>query len=212
MARIVESTRGGQIMEHEGYRYYSSKAFTPRSFYNYFFINLCRYTRRSTNRAKTRVYWRCVENGIFFLRGKAHSHVPDQIEIGVQEVVRSLKRKASEHPNAPPASLYRDEVAAVNDNVVIMNLPQRTEMLRTINRQQNRHRPTNPMTLAEVNVVAPYTHTINGELFLQFDSTETDVHETDRFIIFYTISRLRRLCASRLILCDGTFKTVPNLF
>lgn len=93
-----------------------------------------------------------------------------------------------------------------------MNLPQRTQLLRSINRQQKRHRPTNLMSLADVNIVAPHTHTINGEIFFQYDSLESDVDESERFLMFYTISGLRRLCASRIILYDGTFKTIPNIF
>lgn len=41
-ARMVTSIRGGQILEHGGYRY----------------------QRRSTNRDKTKIHWRCTERDI----------------------------------------------------------------------------------------------------------------------------------------------------
>lgn len=99
------------------------------------------YTRRSTNRGYTRIYWRCIEreicngtvstnynahNGIYLVKGKPHSHEADFVEIRVQVVVRAIKRKVEEHYNAPPSSIFKDEVATVaNDNKVIMMLPQR---------------------------------------------------------------------------------------
>lgn len=44
---------------------------------------------------------------------------------------------------------------------------------------------------------------------MRFDS---EIDDPDRFIMFYTISALGKLCASRMVLCDGTFKTVPTMF
>lgn len=183
------------------------------------------YSKRSTNRAQTRIYWRCidrdacnatcstnynVQNGIFILLGKPHTHENDNVQMKVQEVVRSIKRKAIEQPNAPPSSIFRGEIASVsNDNEIIMNLPQRQDIIRTINRVQNRHRPINPGSLEELTILAPYTHTIVGEAFLQYDS---GIDDPDRFIMFYTLSSLEKLCASRMVLCDGTFKTVPSMF
>lgn len=127
----------------------------------------------------------------------------------MQEVVRGIKRSAAEHPNAPPSAIFRDEVANVNSEEVIANLPQRNDIIRNINRIQNRHRPNNPMTLQDLNIEAPYTRSLNGQQFLQYDSGSDDV---DRFIVFYTTNDLERLCNSRMILGDGTFKTVPSMF
>lgn len=101
-------------------------------------------------------------------------------------------------------------MAGIRDDEIISNLPQRDDILRTINRVQNTHRPINPVTLEELTIIPPYTHTISGDRFMQFDSL--DQYENDRFIMFYSQSSLQKLCSSRMILCDGTFKTVPNLF
>lgn len=54
-----------------------------------------------------------VHRGIILKRGKVHTHESDQIEIAVQEVVRGIQRKARDQPNAPPSSIFRDEVARI---------------------------------------------------------------------------------------------------
>lgn len=88
-------------------------------------------------------------------------------------------------------------------------MPQRADVIRNINRIQNRHRPNNVQSLADLEIVAPYTMTTTGEQFLQFDS---GAHDDNRWLMFYSRNALEKLCASRMVLCDGTFKTVPSMF
>lgn len=222
-ARVVNSDFGGLILEHAGHRL--SFIFFPFTFILFFFSILKRYSRRGTNRASTRIYWRCVEraicngtastnfnvhNGIFIMLGKPHLHEPNYAEIRVKELVRGIKRRAEINPNAPPSSILRDEVSSVaDDNEVLMLMPQRTDVLRTINRIQGRHRPAIPVNLEDLMVSPPYTTTLLGETFLQLDS---GIDTQERILMFYTISGLERLCSSRMILADGTFKTVPGIF
>lgn len=60
----------------------------------------------------------------FFLCGKPHLHEPDDVEIKVQEIVRVIKWTATKqnHPNAPPSSIFRDEISTLNDTEVSMKL------------------------------------------------------------------------------------------
>lgn len=150
-----------------------------------------------------------MSSGIIIRAGQQHTHESNQIEIAVHEVIRTIKRTAEEHPNAPPSQIFANQVAHLSNDEVIANLPQRSDVLRNINRIQNRHRPTNPITLQELQIQAPYSRTLNGDQFVQFDSGADDVN---RFIMFYTTRNLERLSHSRTILCDGTFKTVPSQF
>lgn len=84
MARIVESSKGGQILEHDGFRY----------------------QKRRCNRNQTKIYWRCeerdlcnatmttnfnVHNGIILQRGKPHTHEANQVHVNVQSIVRAVK-------------------------------------------------------------------------------------------------------------------------
>lgn len=53
---------------------------------------------------------------------------------------------------------------------IIANLPQRIDLIRSINHVQNRHIPLNLQFLEDQEIVAPYTMTFSGEQFLQYDS------------------------------------------
>lgn len=61
-------------------------------------------------------------------------------------------------------------------------------------------------------IQAPYNRTKNGDLFFQYDSINENADDEERFIMFYTVKDLERLCNSRIMLGDGTFKVVPNMF
>lgn len=80
-------------------------------------------------------------------------HESDKAAIQVQEVVRAIKRRAQEHPNEPPAAIFREEVARINDEEVLANLPQRNDVIRNINRIQNRNRPLNPRTMENFEIL-----------------------------------------------------------
>lgn len=133
---------------------------------------IIRYERNRVNRAQTKIYWRCRERlecggsvmtnfnvsaGIFIVRGKAHTHEPDFADIRVKEIVRGIKRRAMDEPNAPPSSIFRDAVSNVTDEQVIATLPQRNDLIRTINRVQNRNRPINPQSVKTFSLKLPIT-------------------------------------------------------
>lgn len=127
--------------------------------------------------------------------------------------MRAIKRNAEQHPNAPPTAIFRSEISKLNnqtDEEIIMNMPQRNDVIRNINRIQNRNRPLNVNALEDLEIQAPYDRTLNGERFHQYDSGTDE--NGDRFLLFYTVRNLERLCASRVILADGTFKTVQLQF
>lgn len=91
-----------------------------------------------------------------------------------------------------------------------MSLPERNHIIRNIHRQQSKHRPSNVNSLENLVIQSPYDRTKNGDIFLQHDSGMDE--NGDRYILFYTRENLKKLCGSRIILCDGTFKTVPSIF
>lgn len=201
----VRSSRGAIQIELEGYRY----------------------SKVRHHKDLTKTYWRCqqreicrgslitnfnIQAGVIVQGGQRHSHEPDFIDMEVQEVVRSIKRKAADNPNLPPSAIFLSEVSSVSNQEVLVNLPQRNDIIRNINRVQNRNRPVNPNSLADLNITPPYDRTLNGQLFFQHDGTIENENETERFLVFYTDGALEKLCNSRVILCDGTFKSVPRLF
>lgn len=85
------------------------------------------YYKHSGNIA-SRAYWRCKRMGecnarlvtvgpdLRITKGKREdhtSHAPSWEEVEAAKLVSSLKRKAAEHPEAPPAQLLRTELRNV---------------------------------------------------------------------------------------------------
>lgn len=81
--------------------------------------------------------------GIYLKEGKPHTHEADLVDIQVTEVVRNIRQRLEDNPNAAPAAVFGN-IAGIRNEEVIASLPQRAGLLRTINRVQNRHRSQNP--------------------------------------------------------------------
>ncbi len=120
-----------------------------------------------------------------------------------------MKRKAAEHPNLPPSAIFRQEVAQVQAVEVVMSLPQRNDIMRTINRAQNRNRPKNPRSLVDLEVTEPYNTTLNNQQFLQFDGDDDD---GNRLLIFYTVDGLVKLSNSQAFFVTAPLKLCPTCF
>lgn len=202
MARLIDSKRDGKLLVYQNF------------IYQY----------HSCNKAHTRKYWRCerrlvctgrcvtnyaVEQGVEIFKVKRHEHEEESWNAQVREITNNIKRRARENPNDPPGGIVADEVGHLVDEEVIMNLPEQMALLRQVNRHQNRTRPPLPQRLADINIIHPYDQTLQNENFLQFDS---GINDRNRLMIFYSRPALEWLARSRIIYCDGTFKTVPKQF
>lgn len=181
------------------------------------------YQFHSFSRNGKKSYWRCenrdicnarlvtnknVNDHIHIYKEGQHTHVENGAEVRAKQVVEGIKRRAEQHPNEPPACVIREEIQGIEDQEVLLHLPERTSLLRSVNRSQNVGRPPLPQTLEECTVTPPYDVSLSGEAFLQLDSRENN----NRILVFYTKDGLNHLCRSRTIFCDGTFKSVPRLF
>lgn len=185
--------------------------------------------RRNRNGIGGTINWRCVKGPcvgtaktiyldletvavgteVDVILRKEHLHEPDFAEVEIRERVNTMKDIAERDPNVNPSMIVQEVTNEITDEEVLQRLPERQTLLRGINRAQNRNRPANPLSLNDLNFRSPYTETLNGERFLQYD---TELADGNRVVIFYTIDDLRRLCSSESIFMDGTFKTVPSLF
>lgn len=141
--------------------------------------------------------------------GHPHSHAAEDAEILMDRHVRGIKRRAMSNPNEPPAKIIDQELVSETNEEVLMRMPQRRNLLRSVSRYQNLNRPAIPSILNELEIIDPYNKTLEGERFLLYDS---GVEDEDRLIIYATDDDLRRLCASEVVYCDGTFKCAPRLF
>lgn len=141
--------------------------------------------------------------------GKKHTHEMESGQVLADEIVRGIKRRAEQHPNEPPLQIVQEELQNVMDNETLVRLPERRTLFRQVNRIQNRTRPVNPRSLEELTFRQPYTETLDSKTFLQLDSGPED---QNRIVLFYTEEGLLKLCESRSIDADGTFKVTPRMF
>lgn len=72
-------------------------------------------------------------------------------------------------------------MAKVTDEDVLLSLPERTALYRTVNRAQNQTRPQIPTNLSDLEIHHSYTVTLNGNIFLQL--FHRGAHETVSFVI-----------------------------
>lgn len=202
MARIIESRKGKRMLSHQGYIYHF----------------------HSESKNGSRFYWRCsdrdgctarvtsnadIDRVVTIYKQSNHSHQPNFSEEQVRTAVTRIKRRAAAHPNEPPQSVVIEELAPVQNEEVIVLMPERMALVRMVNRAQNSARPELPTSLVDCVILPPYDITLNNLQFLQFDSGQDD---PDRLLIFYTEADLRNLAQSPTVFGDGTFKTVPNMF
>lgn len=194
-----------------------------------------RYAKSNEDKDKTTTYWRCVkrdvcgatlvtefydkrrnenlaensEIAVIKLGRKPHTHEIESEQVIADDIVRGIKRRATAHPNEPPLQILQEELQNVRSTEVLVRLPERRTLFRQINRVQNRQRPVNPRSLEELIFREPYTKTLDSKQFLQYDSGPED---QNRIVLFYVEEGLIKLCASRSIDADGTFKVVPQMF
>lgn len=182
------------------------------------------YTKRRVSKNSRKIYWRCekrnicnstivtnadLHGGIEVLKNaRRHTHEPDVTESARQRIMSNVREDARERPNVPPVAVLQDHLVNV-DSEVLAALPERQAMLRNVNRYQNAGRPPIPQSLASLVILPPYNETLSGEPFLRFDSGQDD---PDRILIFTTNAGLKDLARSRILVSDGTFKTVPDVF
>lgn len=209
--RIVRGRSNGFTLIFKGYRYNISNP---------------------TDKAKTKTFWRCVQKEGNMCKGtiiteylnkeeppntlkivqekNLHTHASDAMEERVGDVIRGIKRRALDRPNERPLKIVQEELETVrNEEVLPERLPERRNLLRLINRQQNMSRPTNPISINELQILQEYQRTISNSQFLQYDS---GIEDENRILIFYTEDALRHLTQSHIVLSDGTFKVVPLMF
>jgi len=154
MAEFIRSKRGGFILASKGFLYHK------------------------TNKSKGRWYWvcskkpecnvRCVSTGEppdnpTILKEGRHDHAPDQDDVTARKLVESMKNVAAEHPEMLPATIIRDGLSQVGDEV-LPKLPERPSLKRAINRKRQAELPRNPQTLGEIRELPEiYRKTLSGK-------------------------------------------------
>lgn len=197
LAVYGESERGNKTLIYKGYEYWKKKVL-----------------------AQGHVVWRCckhqtlkckavvITNDLVVVKNinPEHSHEGNNSTGLARRAVGEMKRKAVENL-ATPAST-RCTVSSTLPDHVLMALPQKNLIARTLRRSRHKHLNTTgnvlPAAPTDTHFIMPAKFTD----FVLFDSGPGD----DRMIMFGCNEMLDGLARASLWLADGTFKVVPAIF
>lgn len=99
-----------------------------------------------------------------------HMHLPNVDENTAEHFEASLKRKAWEHPEQPPAQLLRAESQGVLD-IVLSQLQLQSTIVKSLQRNRQKELLAAPTKLQDNSEIpAMYQKTLVGEQFLLHDS------------------------------------------
>lgn len=139
------------------------------------------YYKHSEN--KGRFYWNCRKKGeysaraitsnhvqsIIIHKGPAkfeHNHAPNLEEVNALKIMTDLKRKATEHPEAPPAQILRSELQNVPASI-LAELPERANINKAIARERMKNMPPNPRRMEELRIaIAIQTNSNKWSIFI----------------------------------------------
>ncbi|KAE9531217.1 hypothetical protein AGLY_010423 [Aphis glycines] len=152
----------------------------------------CQKVRRKECKARIITTFNIFENKHYFVREPAlddHDHVANQEKCQSEIVKYSLKRKAEDQPQLPPAQILRTEMAGLSDGI-LSQLPNRDNL-------KKKNLPPNPKTLSDLGTLPDqYQKTLTGEKFLIYDSLDDDSVSEDRVVVFSTRRNLELLAKS----------------
>jgi hypothetical protein len=107
----------------------------------------------------------------------------------------------------PTSSIIRSQVASTSSETYV-KLPKKVTLKRTIQRVRKQHLPSEPNKLEDLQEIPEiFTRDKDGERWL----LHYDCDSETKFMIFSTDDHLRRLSRSEYWICDGTFKSAPNI-
>lgn len=94
----------------------------------------CQKLRKKECKARVITAFNIFENKNYFVRESTlddHDHVPNQEECEAEIIKYSLKRKAEDQPQLPPAQILRTEMAGLSDGV-LSQLPNRDNLKKSM--------------------------------------------------------------------------------
>lgn len=197
IASYGESERGNRTLIYRGYEFWKKKVLTSGH-----------------------VVWRCskyrvckckaviVANELVVIKNinADHTHEGNSSTAQARRAVGQMKTRVVDNLASPAAT--RNAVSSNLPDHVLMALPQKSVIARTLRRCRQKHCITTGSSLpsppTDTNFIMPL---VFGS-FVLFDSGPGD----DRMIIFGCTEMLDGLARSTIWLADGTFKVVPAIF
>jgi hypothetical protein len=173
----------------------------------------------------TRKYWRCVirdcparattVNDVPIVIRQDHNHPADTLKLAAFAFLNEVKKRCRDEV-VPIPTIYKDEIAKLkNDEYdetvkdMIEKIPTLESCRQSLYNNRSKTLPKLPLRQRDIDLEGTWTQSTTGERFLLCDDTND---QGQRILIFATDDNLRNLCASELILGDGTFYFCPGLF
>ena len=139
-----------------------------------------------------------------------HNHESNTVNISARQAVSVMKDKVTELSATSSAAI--GAVSATQNNDVLMALPKRASLKRTLQRTRKAAQRIGdfdlPVAPTDTSFVIPQQF---ADMVL-FDSGPATVEGEDRLIMLGSTELLDGLARSKLWLADGTFKVCPSLF
>lgn len=135
-----------------------------------------------------------------------HTHAAEAAEYIVKSTRNEVKTKA-DSSRTKPCQVIQDSFAELPKNCK-PNTPAKPALRKIISRQRRKDLPTEPTDIQSLNIPDSLKSTFSGELFLLKESTVGE----HKILIFSTKTNIRLLTQSRIIIGDGTFKSVLGIF
>ena len=146
---------------------------------------------------------------------KGHDHGTDEQEILRRSAIVRMKERVIAQPEMSCREVYREVLACFSEEhlpqrdlrELASSLPTFSNVRTSLQRSRATIRPKLPACLSELTIEGEWTLTCSGQQFLQIDDGRED-----RIVGFFTDDTLKILCESRIVLMDGTFRVVPDIF
>jgi hypothetical protein len=146
-----------------------------------------------------------LENNLLKYDDSKHTYPPNANRSEIAKVSSQLKHRAKT-TNDRPVQIVQDVTAPLTLETRV-NLPSRNALKKQAKRVRRVDFPPEPRSLENVNLPAEFKITLRRENFCR-DIIVGDGH----ILLFVTDDSIRRLSEAEFWLCDGTFKTVSNIF
>lgn len=197
LAIYGESERGNRTLIYKGHEYWKKKVLVHGH-----------------------VVWRCckhqvlkckvvvITNALVVVKNinPEHSHEGNNASALARRAVGEMKKKAVDNLATPAAA--RCAVSSTLADHVLMALPQKSVISRTLRRSRQKHLNTTGSILPPAPTDTNFSMPTKFSDFVLFDSGPGD----DRMIMFGCNEMLDGLARASMWLADGTFKVVPGIF
>ena len=199
---VIRNARGGRRLIHQDHMY-NAKKVEPGS----------------------KINWVCVKKFALGCRGsmttddpptlvmaqKVHNHLANHVDVEVAKFNDALKESARNSLGAKTSQVLLNGMQGLSPEAHLRT-PLTNSLKRSIQRQRQLRRPAEPATLADVDLVAPWT-TTGGATQLPFLFHDRgQAAGNDRILVFGEDAVIDHLASSDTWYMDGNFKVSPTMF